>query len=65
VPFAASSSNGGASWITSTLPVPASLTGAGIQAITSLAVSGSTLTGVGFTASPAGEEPVFWQSPIR
>ena len=114
VPFAASSSNGGASWITSTLPVPASLTsvtalaaaggaftatgtygstpghqnvvvwtspngsawraaepagqgltGAGIQAITSLTVSGSTLTGVGFTASPAGEEPVFWQSPIR
>ena len=114
VPFAASSSNGGASWISSALPDPASLTsvtalaaahgaftatgtygstpghqdvvvwtspngsawraaepagqgltGSGIQAITSLTVSGSTLTGVGFTASPAGEEPVFWQSPIR
>ncbi len=114
VPFAASSSNGGASWIESALPVPAGLssvtalaaaggtftatgtygstpghqnvvvwtspngaswraaepagqglTGPGIQAITSLTVSGSTLTGVGFTASPAGEQPVFWQSPIR
>ncbi len=114
VPFAASSSNGGASWISSTLPLPAGLTsvtalaagggaftatgtygsspghqdvvvwtspngsawraaeptgqgltGSGIQAITSLTVSGSTLTGVGFTASPAGEEPVFWESPIR
>jgi hypothetical protein len=114
VPFAASSSNGGASWIESALPVPAGLTsvtalaaaggtftatgtygstaghqnvvvwtspngsawraaepggqgltGSGIQAITGLTVSGSTLAGVGFTASPAGEEPVFWQSPIR
>ncbi len=114
VPFAASSANGGASWIESALPVPAGLTsvtavaaaggsftatgtyggtpghqdvvvwtspngsawraaepagkgltGPGIQAITGLAVSGSTLTGVGFTASPAGEQPVFWQSPIR
>ena len=112
VPFAASSSDGGASWIESALPVPAGLTsvtalaatggtftatgtygstpghqdvvvwtspngsawraaepagqgltGPGIQAITGLTVSGSTLTGVGFTASPAGEEPVFWQSP--
>ena len=114
VPFAASSSNGGASWVESALPVPAGLTsvtavaatggtftatgtygstpghqdvvvwtspngsawraaepagqgltGPGIQAITGLTVSGSTLTGVGFTASPAGEEPVFWQSPVR
>ena len=114
VPFAASSSNGGASWISSALPVPAGLTsvtalaaaggnftatgtygstpghqdvvvwtspdgaswraaepagqgltGPGIQAITGLTVSGSTLTGVGFTASPASEQPVFWQSPIR
>ena len=114
VPFAASSSNGGASWIESALPVPAGLTsvtalaagggtftatgtygstpghqnvvvwtspngsawradeptgqgltGPGIQAITSLTVSGSTLTGAGFTASPAREEPVFWQSPVR
>ena len=114
VPFAASSSNGGASWIESALPAPAGLTsvtalaaaggtftatgtygstaghqnvvvwtspngsawraaepggqgltGLGIQAITGLTVSGSTLAGVGFTASPAAEEPVFWQSPIR
>ena len=114
VPFAASSSDGGASWIESALPIPAGLTsvtalaaaggtftatgtygstpghqdvvvwtspngaswraaepagqgltGPGIQAITGLTVSGSTLTGVGFTASPASEQPVFWQSPIR
>ena len=114
VPFAASSSDGGVTWIESALPLPAGLTsvtalaaagraftatgtygstpghqnvvvwtssngsawraaepsgqgltGSGIQAITSLTTSGSTLTGVGFTASPAGEEPVFWQSPIR
>ena len=114
VPFAASSSNGGATWIESALPVPAGLTsvtalaaaggtftatgtygstpghqnvviwtspngsawraaepagqgltGSGIQAITSLATSGSTLTGIGFTASPSGEQPVFWQAPIR
>jgi len=114
VPFAASSSDGGATWIESALPLPVGLTsvtalaaadsaftatgtygstpghqnvvvwtssngsswraaepsgqgltGSGIQAITSLTVSGSTLTGVGFTASPAGEEPVFWQAPIR
>ena len=114
VPFAASSSDGGGTWIESALPLPAGLTsvtalaaagraftatgtygstpghqnvviwtspngsswraaepsgegltGSGIQAITSLTVSGSTLTGVGFTASPAGEEPVFWQSPLR
>jgi hypothetical protein len=114
MPFAASSSDGGASWIESALPVPAGLTsvtalaaadgnftatgtygstaghqdvvvwtspngsawraaeptgqgltGSGVQAITGLTVSGSTLAGVGFTASPAGEEPVFWQSPIR
>jgi len=114
VPFAASSSDGGASWAESALPLPASLvsvtalasagrvftatgtygstpghqdvvvwtspnglawqaaepagqglTGPGIQAITGLAVAGSTLAGVGFTATPAGEQPVFWQSPIR
>jgi len=46
-------------------PAGQGLTGPGIQAITSLAISGSTLTGVGFTASPAAEQPVFWQSPIR
>jgi hypothetical protein len=46
-------------------PAGQGLTGPGIQAITALTVSGSTLTGVGFTASPAGEQPVFWQSPLR
>jgi hypothetical protein len=114
LPFAASSSDGGAAWTESALPVPSGgasvtalaavgggftatgtfggapghqdvvvwtsaggsawkavtpagqgLTGPGIQAITGLTVSGSTLTGVGFTASPTGEEPVFWQSPVR
>jgi hypothetical protein len=114
LPFAASSSDGGATWTESALPVPAGMasvtalaaagggftaagtfgatpghqdvvvwtsangtnwkavtpagegmTGLGIQAITGLTAAGSTLTGVGFTASPAEEEPVFWQSPIR
>jgi len=41
------------------------LTGTGIQAITGLDVSNRTLTGVGFTATPGGEQPVFWQSPVR
>ena len=120
VPFAARSSDGGATWTESTLPVstlPVStlpvaavtaltaagnefiatgtfgatpghqdvvvwtsasgsawkaatpggpgLTGPGIQAITALTTSGDTVTGVGFSASPNGEQPVFWQSPIR
>jgi hypothetical protein len=54
----------GSAWTAAT-PTGQGLTGPGIQAITGLALSGSTLTGVGFTASPAGEEPVFWQSPVR
>jgi hypothetical protein len=54
----------GAAWRAAE-PAGAGLTGPGIQAITSLTVSGSTLAGVGFTASPASEQPVFWQSPIR
>jgi len=54
----------GSAWTAAT-PTGQGLTGPGIQAITSLAASGSTLTGVGFTASPAGEEPVFWQAPVR
>jgi hypothetical protein len=57
-------SAGGSAWRAVT-PVGQGLTGPGIQAITGLATSASTLTGVGFTASPAGEQPVFWQSPIR
>ena len=57
-------SSNGANWTTVT-PAGQGLAGPGIQAITGLTVSGSTLTGVGFTASPASEEPLFWQSPIR
>ena len=33
--------------------------------ITALAGTGSTLTGVGYDATPAGEEPTIWQSPVR
>jgi hypothetical protein len=54
----------GSAWKAVT-PAGQGLTGPGIQAITALDASGSTLTGVGFTASPAGEQPVFWQSPVR
>ena len=54
----------GETWTAAT-PAGQGLAGPGIQAITGLTVSGSTLTGVGFTASPASEEPLFWQSPIR
>ena len=54
----------GSAWTAAT-PSGQGLTGPGIQAITGLALSGSTLTGVGFTASPAGEQPVFWQAPVR
>jgi hypothetical protein len=57
-------SQDGQTWTAST-PAGQGLAGPGIQAITGLTVSGSTLTGVGFTASPASEEPLFWQSPIR
>jgi hypothetical protein len=54
----------GTSWQAVT-PGGQGLTGPGIQAITALTASGVTLTGVGFSADPAGEQPVFWQSPIR
>jgi hypothetical protein len=47
------------------MPSGQGLTGPGIQAMTALTAAGSTLTGVGYTASPAIEQPVFWQSPIR
>jgi hypothetical protein len=46
-------------------PAGQGLTGPGIQVITGLTVAGSTLAGVGFTASPGGEQPIFWQSPVR
>jgi hypothetical protein len=54
----------GSSWKAVT-PGGQGLTGQGIQAITGLTVSGRTLSGVGFTATPGGEQPVFWQSPVR
>jgi hypothetical protein len=54
----------GSSWRAAE-PAGQGLTGPGVQAITGLAVAGSTLAGVGFTASPAGEQPVFWQAPVR
>ncbi|MGH3149730.1 MAG: hypothetical protein ACRDOB_03230, partial [Streptosporangiaceae bacterium] len=54
----------GSAW-TSATPGGRGLTGPGIQAITALTSSAATVTGVGFSASPATEEPVFWQSPIR
>ena len=57
-------STDGSAW-RATEPAGQGLTGPGIQAITGLAVAGSTLAGVGFTASPGGEQPVFWQSPVR
>jgi hypothetical protein len=41
------------------------LAGPGTHAITALTQAGSMLTGVGFTATPAGEQPTIWQSPIR
>jgi hypothetical protein len=54
----------GSAWQAAT-PTGQGLTGNGIQAITGLDVSNRILTGVGFTASPSGEQPVFWQSPVR
>lgn len=54
----------GLSWKTDS-PSVTGLGGQGSQQITALAVSGSTLTGVGFTASPSGESPTIWRSPIR
>jgi len=54
----------GAAWQAVT-PTGRGLTGPGIQAITGLTASGTTLTGVGFIASAGGEDPDFWQSPIR
>jgi hypothetical protein len=54
----------GSAWQAVT-PTGQGLTGPGIQAITALTSSGSTMLGVGFTASSAGEQPVFWQTPVR
>jgi hypothetical protein len=54
----------GAAWQAFT-PTGRGLTGPGVQAITALTASGTTLSGVGFIASQGGEDPVFWQSPIR
>jgi hypothetical protein len=57
-------SGNGSAWRAVT-PAGRGLAGPGIQVITGLFASGSTLIGVGFTASPAAEEPTFWQSPLR
>ena len=57
-------SAGGSAWKAVT-PTGRGLSGTGIQAITSLDIADHTLTGVGFTATPGGEQPVFWQSPER
>ncbi|HJY04451.1 MAG TPA: hypothetical protein VJ351_26900, partial [Streptosporangiaceae bacterium] len=54
----------GSAWQAVT-PTGQGLSGTGIQAITGLDVWDRTLTGVGFTATPGGEQPVFWQSPVR
>lgn len=54
----------GSDWQAAT-PTGQGLTGSGIQAITGLDVFDRTVTGVGFTATPGGEQPVFWQSPVR
>lgn len=54
----------GTAWTMAT-PEGTGLAGPGTQAITALTDAGSTLTGVGFTATPAGEQPTIWQSPIR
>jgi hypothetical protein len=57
-------STSGSAWRAVT-PAGKGLTGNGIQAITGLDVADNTLTGVGFSAAPSGEQPVFWQSPVR
>jgi hypothetical protein len=54
----------GTTW-TAAAPEGTGLAGPGTHAITALTQAGSTLTGVGFTASPAGEQPTIWQSPVR
>jgi hypothetical protein len=54
----------GSTW-TAAAPEGTGLTGPGTHAITALTQAGSTLTGVGFTATPAGEQPTIWQSPVR
>jgi hypothetical protein len=54
----------GTTW-TAAAPEGTGLTGPGTHAITALTQAGSMLTGVGFTATPAGEQPTIWQSPVR
>jgi hypothetical protein len=54
----------GTTW-TPAAPDSRGLAGPGTHAITALTQAGSTLTGVGFTATPAGEQPTIWQSPVR
>jgi hypothetical protein len=54
----------GTAW-TAASPDGRGLAGPGTHAITALVGAGSTLTGVGYTATPGGEEPTIWQSPVR
>jgi hypothetical protein len=54
----------GTAW-TAAAPDGMGLAEPGTQAITALTGAGSTLTGVGFSATPAGEQPTIWQSPVR
>jgi len=54
----------GTTW-TAAAPEGTGLAGPGTHAITALTQAGSTLTGIGFTATPAGEQPTIWQSPVR
>ncbi len=59
VPFAASSSDGGASWISSALPVPAALT-----SVTALAAAGGAFTATGtYGSTPGHQNVVVWTSP--
>jgi hypothetical protein len=54
----------GSAWMVAT-PTGQGLTGPGVQEITALSTSGSEMIGVGFTATLTGEQPVFWQAPVR
>jgi hypothetical protein len=58
VPFAASSSNGGASWTESALPAPA-----GLVSVTALAAAGGTFTATGtYGITPGHQDVVVWTS---
>jgi hypothetical protein len=54
----------GTAW-TAAAPAGRGLAGPGEQALTALTQAGPMLTGIGFIATPAGEQPTIWQSPVR